>query len=167
MLKPKASAIDVKEQDSKGKAELGGGGWTVGEKQKLAPKSKISEIGVRRQEGKGKAGSAASKIAAGNQKPSPAPKLKNPEVEVEKQAGKGKADSASAGKIAAGSQNPSPLPKRKTSRDRSQEAGQQRQRPFRHRQGVGGQQTYAGATAEIEDPCERSQETKQQRQSRD
>ena len=64
----------------------------MGEKQKLAPKSKISEIGVRRQEGKGKAGSAASKIAAGNQKPSPAPKLKNPGVEVEKQAGKGRAN---------------------------------------------------------------------------
>ena len=114
VLKPKASAIDVKEQDSKGKAELGGDGWTVGGKQKPAPKSKISEIGVGKQEGKGKSGSTASKIAAGNQKPSPAPKLKNPGVEVEKQAGKGKADSATAGKIAAGSQNPSPLPKPKT-----------------------------------------------------
>ena len=77
-MKPKASAIDVKEQDSKGKAESGGDGWTVGGKQKPAPKSKISE-------GKGKAGFAASKIAAGNQKPSPAPKLKNPEVENQEQ----------------------------------------------------------------------------------
>jgi membrane-bound lytic murein transglycosylase A len=95
VLKPKNSAIGVKEQDAKGKAESDGAG-----RRKLlpAPHRKFP-VEARKQGANDNANSAGlGEIAAdGKQKPLAAPKSKIRGIEIKKQDNKGKAEAVKAG----------------------------------------------------------------------
>ena len=100
VLKPKDSAIDVKQRDGKGKAEPTGAGLTSGRSRSHCRllNRKYPDRGLQKKDGKDKpesAGANAGAIAIGHQKSLLAP-TKFSEIEVRKQDGKGKQNSATA-----------------------------------------------------------------------
>jgi len=93
--KPKTTAVDIKKQEGKSKAEPAKLGESAAAKHMPLPKPKTTAVDIKKQDGKSKAESAKSgEVVAG--KHVPLPKPSSTAIEMKKQEGKIKATSARA-----------------------------------------------------------------------
>ena len=175
--KPKIAALEVAKQDGKGKAEPAGArAATDGRsmplpapKPKLAAleaKAKVAALEAKKQDGKGRAEPAGARAAttAGRSRFRRRSRSSPRSKPGSRTARAGWSMPTPARGHPAG--NAFACPETEGPRDRSQQAGRQRQSGVRQRRrDRGWRQAKTAAGAKIEDPQDRSQETKRQRQS--